>query len=434
MVHEYTELKNARYMGFSTVPMSKAAHALCGVVIYQLTQQEKRARARRAKDKANFDAAVSLIIGDLMMAAVREEGGWAYRSVSKKSFSDDLIKGDTFNSIMNSLGALGYLDSVKGGNHKSPFNVDDGSGFYPGMATRFRITDSFLRLSEGFGITLDVLKKHFKPRPSLQQVRLKGTASRLGARKESARSMRFEETEKTRAIKQQLLEINSFLIEQRYEGMEFYGLRRLFNEGNHPSFDWNLGGRLYAVGDDSYQMLKKAKRLDIKINGEAVVELDINASFLRILHGLRGFALPTSNDIYAIDGIDRALVKAWVSCTFGHTKFHRAWPKTVVEELSRQGTTAWKEHSYPSLQPKVLEHFPVLRDWPECGIRWSGLMYQEAEAMIATMENLRTHGIVALPVHDSLIVPKSKGQLAESVMRKTFEARFDVKFVVSGLR
>ena len=421
-------------MGFSTVPMSKAAHSLCGVVIDKLTQQETRTRARRAKDKANFEAAVSLIIGDLMVAAVREEGGWAYRSVSKRSFSDDLIKGDTFNSIMNSLGALGYLDSVKGGNHKSPFNVDDGSGFYPGMATRFRITDSFLRLSEGCGITLDVLKKHFKPRPSLQQVRLKGTASRLGARKESARSMRFERTEKTKAIKHQILEINSFLIEQRYEGMQFYGLRRLFNEGNHPSFDWNLGGRLYAVGDDSYQMLKKAKRLDIKINGEAVVELDINASFLRILHGLRAFALPTSNDIYAIDGIDRALVKGWISCTFGHTKFHRAWPKTVVEELSKQGTTAWKEHSYPSLKPKVLEHFPVLRDWPECGIRWSGLMYEESEAMIAAMERLRSQGVVALPVHDSLILPKSTGQLAERVMRETFEARFGVEFIVNGLK
>jgi hypothetical protein len=76
MVHEYTELKNARYMGFSTVPMSKAAHSLCGVVIDKLTQQETRTRARRAKDKANFEAAVSLIIGDLMVAAVREEGGW----------------------------------------------------------------------------------------------------------------------------------------------------------------------------------------------------------------------------------------------------------------------------------------------------------------------------------------------------------------------
>jgi hypothetical protein len=61
-------------------------------------------------------------------------------------------------------------------------------------------------------------------------------------------------------------------------------------------------------------------------------------------------------------------------------------------------------------------------------------MYEESEAMIAAMENLRTHGIVALPVHDSLIVPKSKCQLAESVMRETFEARFGVEFIVNGLK
>ena len=54
--------------------------------------------------------------------------------------------------------------------------------------------------------------------------------------------------------------------------------------------------------------------------------------------------------------------------------------------------------------------------------------------MITSMESLRTQGVVALPVHDSLIVPKSKGKLAERVMRETFEARFDVEFVVSGLR
>lgn len=430
MVHQYTELKSARYMGFSTVPMSKAAYSLCGVIRDQVTQQETRTRARRAKDKANFEAAISLIIGDLMMAAASGEGGWAYRSVSKKSFNDDLIKGDTFNSIINSLDELGYLDSVKGSNHKSPFEVAEGSGFHPGMATRFRITDSFLRVSEGCGLALDTVKVHFKPRPSLEQIRLKGTASRLGARKESARNMRFEDTEKTRSIKQRLLEVNSFLIEQRYHGMEFYGLFRLFSEGNHPAFNWDLGGRLYGVGDNNYQMLKKVQRLNIKINDEAVVELDINASYLRILHGLRGFVLPASEDIYAIDGIDRALVKAWVACTFGHTKFHRAWPQSVVQDLNKQGISAWREHSYPSLNYKVLKHLPVLKDWPECGIRWSNLMFEESEAMLASMENLRSEGVVALPVHDSLIVPKSKKRIAHDIMKETFESRFSVPFLI----
>ena len=93
-----------------------------------------------------------------------------------------------------------------------------------------------------------------------------------------------------------------------------------------------------------------------------------------------------------------------------------------------------RDTSYPHLWPKVLEHFPVLTDRPDCGIRSSHLMYEEAEAMRSAMESLRSQGIVALPVHDSLIVPKSKGQLAERVMCETFEARFDVGFVVSGLR
>ena len=138
MVHEYTELKNARIHG---VLYSSNVQG-CPFALWCCHRPANTTRdsyqSQETKDKANFEAAVSLIIGDLMMAAVREEGGWAYRSVSKRSFSDDLIKGDTFNSLMNSLGELGYLDSVKGGNHKSPFNVDDGSGFYPGMATRFQ--------------------------------------------------------------------------------------------------------------------------------------------------------------------------------------------------------------------------------------------------------------------------------------------------------
>ena len=72
-----------------------------------------------------------------------------------------------------------------------------------------------------------------------------------------------------------------------------------------------------------------------------------------------------------------------------------------MSDLKKAGILTGRETTYPSLQPKVLAHLPVLSDWPECGIRWSHLMYEESEAMIAAMELLRSQDIAALPVHDS---------------------------------
>jgi hypothetical protein len=48
--------------------------------------------------------------------------------------------------------------------------------------------------------------------------------------------------------------------------------------GDHPAFAWNLGGRLYSQGQDSYQSLSSDQRLDMTIDGEPVCELDIRAS------------------------------------------------------------------------------------------------------------------------------------------------------------
>ena len=82
---------------------------------------------------------------------------------------------------------------------------------------------------------------------------------------------------------------------------------------------------------------------------------------------------------------------------------------------------------------KVVEHLPVLSDWPQCGVRWSNLMFEESEAMISTMEALREIDVVALPVHDSLIVPHSKAVISHDILKETFEKRFSVKFVIKCL-
>ena len=434
MNYNFSDLMAAKYMGLSTYPTSKVAHKVCSVIIDRILKHEKRVRARRAKDQATFEVAVGRIIGDLLISASKDGAGWAYRPVSKKSFNESSIKGDTFNNIMNNLCELGDVEKMIGSNRKNPFGTDATNSFYPGIATRFKATKAFLGLCLDNGLKLAQVNKHFKRRPSLKEIRLKASSSRTLGSKIRGRAIKVEQTDATEAIRRRLLEVNKFLVAQNYQGTEFYGLRRIFNEGDHPSFNWNQGGRLYGVGEDNYQLLKKAQRRKIKINGEAVVELDINASYLRILHGLRGFPLPTQNDIYAITGLSRALVKAWVSATLGHTTFHRAWPPRSLADLKKAGVVVGSKMTYPGLMPKVLAHFPVLQDWPDCGVRWSSLMYEEAEAMMSTMETLRYEGVAALPVHDSLIVPKSHGQLAARIIKETFEERFGVDFVVSGLK
>ena len=96
MVHEYTQLKNARFRGLSILPSSKVAHKPFAVVTDHILKHETRVRARRARGQATFEHAVELIMGGLLTAAVHDEAGWAYRSVSKKSFTDTEIKGDTY--------------------------------------------------------------------------------------------------------------------------------------------------------------------------------------------------------------------------------------------------------------------------------------------------------------------------------------------------
>ena len=262
----------------------------------------------------------------------------------------------------------------------------------------------------------------------MSDVRLRSASVRKGRAKIKGKALRLIPSEKLSQIKTDLKAINTFLYDQTYEGMEFYGVRKIFNEGDRADFDWNMGGRLYAIGDQSYQGFKREKRLDIKINGQAVVEIDINASHLRILHGILSHQLPGGEDIYEVEGIHRSVVKAWITSTLGHTDFHARWTQKAVKSIEKAGVKRSETLTYKSIQSQILQHYPVLSDWPNCGIRWSRLMYEESEGIIKVMRHLNKHNVPALPVHDSLIVQSSARELTETTFRTVFEHRFGVEF------
>jgi hypothetical protein len=422
----YEALRRARFMAFNYYPHSQAAEAFCKELTEELLNKEIRKRKRRAGDLVNFKKAVRLIVSDLLAHLDRDGPEWLYRSMRNDAFADSPVKGDTFLNVIKELERSNYINVVKGGNLSMPFS--NAGAYGPGLASRFNASEALVEKLLQFHIGSDATIRHFRRLPSLSEVRLKSSSVRQGREKISGKAMRILPSDKIKEIKANLKELNMFLYEQEYDGMEFYGLKRIFNEGDRSDFHWNMGGRLYAIGESHYQWLKKEKRLDIKINQEPVVEIDINASFLRILHGLLSYELPTGEDIYAMEEVHREVVKSWFKCTLGHTGFHNKWPPKAIESIQKAEIKRPKSLTYKSLKPLIFKKYPVLSDWPNCGIRWSRLMYEESEGIIEVMRHLNNHNVPALPVHDSLIVPSSARELTEATFRTVFEHRFGVEF------
>ena len=429
-VETYVQLQKANYLDLSMIAESKAANEFCADIITKIEAHEARQRKRREDDKVSFHRTVTRLLSDLVGNFEPDEYNWRYIPLGRSNFSKSEVGYTTFVHVLKMLEKLNLIEVVKGGNKSNPFKSE--GKWAPGLATRLRTTEQLLLIAEGHGITKATIRSHFSKKPSLRELRLKSSSKRKNQLKISGRNMTFIRDDKTTEIINELYQINSFLIDQEYTGMQFHGLRRIFNEGDRTEFDWNMGGRLYAVERENYQMLKKLDRTKITINGKPVVEIDINASYLRILHSLLEVALPAGDDIYHIEGIDRRVVKAWIAATLGHTSFHTRWPSKAIQELKKSGVKLNKRQSYPALKPLILDKFPVLEDWPTCGIRWSHLMFHESEAMIATMLSLQDIGIVSLPVHDSLIVTQDDAQTAKDAMLSVCQKLFSVPFVISG--
>ena len=85
------------------------------------------------------------------------------------------------------------------------------------------------------------------------------------------------------------------------------------------------------------------------------------------------------------------------------------------------------------VREKTLDRHPLLGQWgtklaPNVPRSYGHLMFSESRVVISTMLRLaREHNIPAAPVHDSLIVPRSKEEVAERVLNEQFIKIIGVK-------
>ena len=384
-----------------------SSETLAEDVVSIIQGAEGRKRTRRANDLNSFKQAVDYILGDMLLAYVGESSQYAYRAEGKTNFYGSPVGHSTWKSIMSVLIDLGYIEYFKGTNHKNPF---DESSYLSGSASRFLATESLVGLAESHGINFDTLSEHYVTNMPKSVLKLK--ASKRG--KLDAKELPIAETPKTEALAAQVHRLNKYLSKQTLTGGSFEGYRRSFNNGELAGFDWNQGGRLYAVGN-SYQHLSGERRAAMQINGEPVVEVDVSASHLSIYMGEMGHRGPDGIDLYAIDGVSRAAVKQYIASSFGLGKLITKWPAAVDAEVVVFDVAVVRE--------AVCGAIPCLVSLADSGLNWATLQYLEAEALIEAMQSLHGQDIPAYGVHDSVIVPISGLKAARNALENTWKVR-----------
>lgn len=415
---------SAHFMALTMEPSSEAALAFTNAVA------DAACKAGGGKYRASkpFIHVAGAVLSDLMYAATAGVGGYAYRSVATDSFANVPVNAVTFRKVIEGLGRIGYIERTVGRRTLGVI-ADD-------RASTFRPTSSLLSVAASYGVEPADWAAHFtttKRRPKkvrgLVQLRSKSTKTRgKHGDKIPGRHMEVDLHHPTVVESaRKLVDYNAFLTTQRLENCQLYGLRRQFNDGDVDGHDYARGGRLYGIGR-CYQNDPKTDRHTYRINGEPVVELDTMASHAVILAGLAGEPMPAGFSPYDGTAFDRDFIKLFVAQTIGGTGLAIRWSKETSDEYretkAKEGIFDAKLHEdvpFKELKEAACRRWPLLARRHEFDYDWGDLQFKESEVLLETIHTLATkHGILALPLHDAIIVAQSNAKVAKQVYEDTF--------------
>jgi hypothetical protein len=405
-----------------TEEANAAVDGLCGVIADQELRNGLRKNKRGEKTQAGFRRALEAFVADLLVAQGRAASeGWMWLLTHPKRFTGAEVTHKHFKSAREGLRKLGMTEEVPSLQEFSKFDGGDGPAFARGWGPRFRATRKLLEFAQGHGVFVSETGKHFVaadvPKEPLQVREASGW--KIDWRVEF-RGELLKEGEKLEA---HLRELNDFLSGVEIRGGGHSGYWRGYNEGDHPKFAWNRGGRLYSYGDQNYQNMPLEERLQMTLNGEPVCEIDIHASYLTLYLAWHNKGLDRP-DAYVLDGLGqdaRDAVKTWFTITFGQKKLCERWSPRAKENYKKRTGRDLREYPVRLIRDSALRTYPPLAVWgTKAGHSWAKLMWIESEAMFFTMRDLMAKGVPSLSVHDSLIVPLSKGDVAEQQLSDRF--------------
>jgi hypothetical protein len=399
---------------------------LVSEVAQTVEDRERRARARRPDDGRNHYRMVEGIVGNLAYAILNPPPtGWlavnTRNGTRGKTRYDNRAFGKTYRTLLALLADEGLLERQI-------------SRAIRGEVSSIRPTERFAGLVR----VTDINFVDFASDPA-QEVIILSRVTRSYSDETHRWTKRkkiidYVDTATSNGCRSAVQDLNAFLdksditfvddgLEPRVDPYSRTLTRRftVFDK-EEPRFD--RVGRLFG---GFWMSLKRDRRKQIRINGEPVADLDYSSMFTRLAYAdIR--MIPPEGDLYAIPGLEghRDGVKLAMNCfLFDETPNRRTWPQDMGFSFETGADASEDDTSDGKLpdgwtvsktKKAILAIHPALgRAWGR-GLGYR-LMWQESEILLMVLRDLMEQGIPALGLHDGLLVPVSKSEMALKAMR-----------------
>ncbi|QFU07941.1 hypothetical protein PARPLA_02231 [Rhodobacteraceae bacterium THAF1] len=374
-------------------------------------ENKLKSRKPKPKDREGLYRTIESFTCDLILGQGHiASAGFIFRPVGR-NFEPTRTTKKLFERIRRTWQVMGLIEERPGFQYTEDFEGPTDQIIK--RATRFRATPQLVRLCRESDITPQTLWDHYDVEPSDFDSLVVKTSDGILIHRTSAEHRRHKEI---------VDRLNFDLSQHTFSFARRPQLRRVFRANGDGKCDYKTGGRFFALGADSYQKLSSSERAKIIIDGEATVEVDVKASHPTIIHHLLGVNEPLPSDPYAIEGYRRKVIKAAMLVALGKCGPPKRWkPETKSELAECYDGHRTQVPPVTEVWVAIVEALPFLERLEESTTGWGIVQYLEAEALLKAMQNLWEQGIPSLPVHDSLIVPRSAFAVAKDAIINAFE-------------
>lgn len=367
-----------------------------------------RSRARKDDDRRKFAVAVEAVACNLLLLSLLD--------------TDAVLSAPLGSDLM--WGASRYRSPVYGEHFRNLLKLLERMKLLKRITKGYRFSKtakapSLFKVAAGFG-------KHF-PQVTPDSFRREQEPEILVLKEakdddDKAALIDYRDSPRTRRLRNQIKRLNDWLLNADIQLAGARSSARLGKDGeiiaahrrtlrrtfNNES--WQQGGRL--AGGFWMTMPRKDRFQRIRIDGKPVADVDYQQLFPRLAYA-RAQASQPPGDLYDVtgDGTGRDGWKLLLNALLFTRGTLKRWPRecsSLFPELHlKQAVALLKE-----------KHQPIAHLFGT-GVGFT-LMFMESEMLITVVTHLFEKGIVALPLHDAVLVAKPHAKAAKAAMEEVF--------------